>query len=102
MIHPERVRKARGVVLKYLGDEGMLENSESLKFGLEKRSGKLLTGYEDVTHQNDFLYVHAGINLTYRDLVESPELRLFFSAYYKTPKVATFRTKWLRVKGHTE
>ena len=48
------------------------------------------------------MYVLPAANLTYRDLVESPELRLFFSAYYKTPKVATFRTKWLRVKGHLE
>ena len=102
MINPERVRKARGVVLKYLGDDGMLENSESLKFGSERKPGKLLTGYEDVTHKPDFLYVRAGINLSYRDLVESPELTLFFSAYYKTTKVATFRTKWLRVKGHSE
>ena len=49
-MNPERVRKARGVVLKYLGDEGMLENPESMKFGSERKPGKLLTGYEDVTH----------------------------------------------------
>jgi hypothetical protein len=50
VINRERVRKARGVVLKYLGDEGMLDNSESLKFSLERKPGKLLTGFEDVTH----------------------------------------------------
>ena len=61
MINPERVRKARGVVLKYLGDEGMLENSISLKFGSERKPGKLLTGYEDLTHHHDFLYVQAGL-----------------------------------------
>ena len=49
-MNPDRVRKARGVVLKYLGEEGMLENPNSMKFSLDRKPGKLLTGYEDVTH----------------------------------------------------
>ena len=49
-MRPDRVRKARAVVLKYLEDEDMLENPDSMKFGCERKPGKLLSGYEDVTH----------------------------------------------------
>ena len=55
VLKPEKVKMAREVVAKYMGEEGMIENPETMRIGSEMKPGKLLTGYEEVTHQSGFM-----------------------------------------------
>ncbi|CDW91323.1 UNKNOWN [Stylonychia lemnae] len=96
LIPKDKVSKALAVVTQHLFEEQMIPSINDLTI-LDNKPGKLLSGYQPVTHHPNFLQY---ILLSYlpSQLVECNELKLFFQLYFKSPKVSTFNTKWLRIK----
>ena len=50
VLKPEKVRKAKDVLQKYMMEQEMVQNPEVQGGGHGGKKGKLLTGFEEVTH----------------------------------------------------
>ena len=87
---PSKVKAARQVVLDNLNQNNQIDKSHPLDSAVINTGarGAFMGGAKAVTHTTEFLNV-----------VESPEVMHFFSAYLEAP-VLTYDYKWLRCVGH--